>query len=153
MNVGFTGTHRGMSEEQHRRVGHFLIEMLEAEGDQFHHGDCIGADAQAAKMADDLGYVLHSYPASVDKVYRAEFLPIGFMCRQAVEHEVKPALERNHDIVDACDILLAAPSHAGVRPRSGTWATIRYAAKVGRRIVLVDRHGGFDSDFKLNGGR
>lgn len=150
MNVGFTGTHRGMSDEQHRRVGHFLIEMLEAEGDQFHHGDCIGADAQAAKMADNLGFVLHSYPASVDKVYRAEFQPVGFMCLQAVEHEVKPPLERNRDIVDATDILLAAPAHMGEQRRSGTWSTIRYAQSIGRRIVLVDRHGGFDSDFKLS---
>lgn len=150
MNVGFTGTSKGMSDEQQRRVGHLLIEALEREGDQFHHGDCIGADAQAARMADDLGFVIHSYPASnVAEHWRAGFLPCGFMYLQRVEHEPKPALDRNRDIVDACDVLIAAPAHMGEQPRSGTWATIRYASKVGRRIVLVDRHGGFDTEFKL----
>ena len=44
MIVGFTGTQRGMTETQ-RSVVHALLACLPVV--TFHHGDCIGADAEA----------------------------------------------------------------------------------------------------------
>lgn len=44
-------------------------------------------------------------------------------------------LERNHYLVKHTSILLAV--YNGVR-RSGTGATVRYAQKLGREIVMID---------------
>jgi predicted Rossmann fold nucleotide-binding protein DprA/Smf involved in DNA uptake len=46
-------------------------------------------------------------------------------------------LDRNHDIVGACDVLIAAPRQPKEIRRSGTWATVRYADQFGRVIALV----------------
>jgi hypothetical protein len=45
-------------------------------------------------------------------------------------------LQRNRDIVDATDVLLAAPD-GPERVRSGTWSTVRYAYRAGRGVLLV----------------
>jgi hypothetical protein len=50
---------------------------------------------------------------------------------------VKPPFERNEDIADMCDILIAAPKAATEVLRSGTWATIRHARRIGRQVVLL----------------
>ena len=48
-----------------------------------------------------------------------------------------PYLERNRAIVDACDILIACPKGMQEEQRSGTWATVRYARRRDRPIVIV----------------
>lgn len=54
-----------------------------------------------------------------------------------VVHEPRPPLERNRDVVDASDVLLACPGGMAEEQRSGTWATIRYARKAGKPVVIV----------------
>ena len=51
-------------------------------------------------------------------------------------------IRRNHRIVDCCSLLVAAPgtSHEIVRG-SGTWATIRYARKELRPLVICFPNG------------
>lgn len=44
-------------------------------------------------------------------------------------------IERNHRLVESADLLLAAFN--GVR-RSGTGATVNYARKLGRKIIVID---------------
>ena len=44
-------------------------------------------------------------------------------------------LDRNHRLVDAADLLLAV--YNGER-RGGTAATVRYARKLGRRVIILD---------------
>ena len=43
-------------------------------------------------------------------------------------------------LVDACEVLLATPK-GPEKLRSGTWATVRYARKVGKRIVIIEPDG------------
>lgn len=52
-----------------------------------------------------------------------------------------PPLERNHRIVDACDVLIACPKDAQEQLRSGTWATVRYARKQGKRVIVITPDG------------
>ena len=47
----------------------------------------------------------------------------------------KPYLDRNRDIVDACEVLLATPD-GPERLRSGTWSTVRYARKIGKPVEV-----------------
>lgn len=136
--VGFTGARSGMTDEQARRVAHLLLEAQKVNPGpwEFHHGACIGADERAAMAAGNLGYMLIEYPSNLPHART-----------RLVSHEThtpKPPLERNHDIVDACHFLIAAPSGPSEVLRSGTWATVRYAREAGKRIVLVYPDGSFE---------
>ncbi|MCK5600711.1 hypothetical protein KAR91_02510 [Candidatus Pacearchaeota archaeon] len=132
MKVGFTGTRSGMSRHQFREFRKKL-KVLQRDGvTELHHGDCLGADVQAHRLALSLGIkvVIHPPTNSTNRAY----------CRGAKKVlEDKEYLERNHDIVDACDVLFVAPFTNTEQMRSGTWATFRYAKKIGREIIKLKR--------------
>jgi hypothetical protein len=121
--VSFTGTQRGMTHAQKLEVGRLI-----AESTTIHHGDCIGADAEAHHLAvsNGLRTVIHPPADSSRRAY----------LDADVIYKPKDYLQRNHDIVDAGDHLVAAPN-GPERLRSGTWATIRYARKRGKAIYIV----------------
>lgn len=117
-HVGFTGTQRGMSREQLQHLEGLLSDMRELGYDTFHHGDCVGADAQAHDIAVALGYrvVIHPPEISSKRAFKDGcVLP------------AKDYHERNHDIVDSSRLMIAAPDTNTEIVRSGTWATVRYA--------------------------
>jgi hypothetical protein len=130
MKVGFTGTRDGMSNEQRRSfcvlLKHFdpLVE--------FHHGCCIGADSDAAN------FVQLPYPDSViGHPCTMRGMTDAFAVRMSKTMlPVKPPLARNRDIVDACEVLIACPK-GPEELRSGTWATVRYARKQKKRIIIL----------------
>jgi hypothetical protein len=125
--IGFTGTQQGMTSAQRYSVEELLQKLG---GNEFHHGDCIGADAQAHGIAYRIGYRIHIHPPVVS-TKRAYCFHYDLM------YTLKPYLDRNHDIVDACQVLVATPKEFDEQLRSGTWATIRYARKRGVRVFLV----------------
>jgi len=94
-------------------------------GIQLHYGDCVNGDAAAFQMAMELGYVTVMHPP-VNAWLRAFTIP-------DVELVPEPYLARNHNMVDMINLLLAVPD-GPERPRSGTWATVRYARRVGCSI-------------------
>jgi len=99
-----------------------------------HHGDCIEADAAAHDIAIRLGKHPVIHPP-IDPKYRAfKSAPASHM------REPLPYLERNHAIVNESDFLIAAPSGPETL-RSGTWATVRYARKVGKRVLVIMPNG------------
>jgi len=128
VRVGFTGTQVGMTGPQ---CMVFMRLMKELGPVEFHHGDCIGADALAAKL------VLSNFPdckvVCHPPVYTSKQANVG-------GHVVlprKPYLDRNHDIVNASDVLVATPKEKEEQLRSGTWATVRYARRRGKKVRLV----------------
>lgn len=126
---GFTGTDRGMTSHQLSAVG----VHLQVSG-ELHHGDCVGADAQTHAIARRLGGLwIVGHPPDVD-VKRA-------FCDFDVALPPRPYIDRNHDIVDACDFLLATPRGYVEELRSGTWATIRYARKIGTALRIIYPNG------------
>lgn len=127
--VGFTGTQRGMSAQQKVTVANILNHFLEKEPVELHHGDCLGADDDADSIASSLGISRVVHPPS-NSSKRA-------WCKAEKVLPVKPYLERNHDIVDAVDVMIATPGEDIEQLRSGTWATIRYARKSGRELHVV----------------
>jgi hypothetical protein len=130
MDPGFTGTQTGVTSAQLDSLAVQLRVLNALETiNQFHHGDCVGADETAHHLAQSLSWdiVIHP-PLNASK--RA-------FCKGAVATwQRKPYLDRNHDIVDCCDILIACPSGTEHR-RSGTWSTVRYARKERKPIVIV----------------
>lgn len=130
-HIAFTGTQNGMTPQQAEafrdvlgwgnHVDHFL-----------HHGDCIGADIDAHRIALARGWRIHVHPPD-DPRKRA-------FCAGAVIHAPLPYLVRNRVIVDSAELLVATPS-GPEKLRSGTWATIRYAIKRGKPVWIVWPHG------------
>lgn len=119
-HVGFTGSRTKPTAEQ---VDWLTTQLTRLRADGFrvlHHGDCEGADAMAHGIARGLGYEVVVHPPTVRK-YRAFCVGDSIL-------PPKPFIERNHDIVDAVEAMLALPS-GPEQMRSGTWATIRYALR------------------------
>lgn len=130
-HVGFTGTRRGMTFVQRRRLRDDVLWPMQPS--DFDHGDCIGSDAQSHPIAILCGAKIHLRPSLVTSL-RA-FCEI----RTGVDtfYSPKPPLVRNRDIVDASKVLIATPGEMTEQLRSGTWSTIRYARKHGRRVIII----------------
>jgi hypothetical protein len=126
MIVGFTGTQRGMTKAQRERLTSDVFNAIHI--DEFRHGDCEGADETASRIANDFNVQVIIHPP-LDPKKRA--FCIGHTLTP------KPYLERNHDIVDACNLLIATPGQKQEQLRSGTWATIRYATKKGKPVLII----------------
>jgi hypothetical protein len=134
--VGFTGTSKGASPAQLAELEARLAKLKEEGFDEFHHGLCIGADEQAAIIAKKLGYRVIAHPGFSKKkpeclLYRSEFTG------NDATLEAKPHIDRDHDIVDAVDHMLATPLQREEINRSGTWTTVRYARKQNRPLDVI----------------
>jgi len=136
--IGLTGTRCGMTNQQEKTVA--LLLEKEGCGCIFHHGDCVGADAQAHYFAlkNKMTVILH--PAlNVDPKYLAN-------CQGASGYWMsKPALDRNKDIVDCCSLLIAAPKGFKEEQRSSVWYTIRYAVWTRIDVMVVWPDGRYES--------
>lgn len=137
MKIGFTGTQKGMTNHQKARLVTVLTALFpDGAGandryiaSQFHHGDCIGADWEAASIARTFGFWIVGWPPT-DPSKRGWFTSDN-------EHIPAPYLERNRSIVDATERLIACPKENEETLRSGTWATIRYARKKNKPIDII----------------
>jgi len=135
--IGFTGTSRGTSARQRQSLT-FIFEILR-EGKpsaalELHHGDCVGADAEAHTIALELGIAVVIHPPEDTKAR-------AFCGDATASRDPKPYLVRNHAIVDETEFLIACPATYVEHLRSGTWATYRYALRLGRRIILITPDG------------
>lgn len=127
MKVGMTGTRRGLTAAQFDALRQYLPWLKITE---FHHGDCIGADAEVATLLE-MEYPLTrivSRPCTIEKA-RA-YTPAD------ETHDPIAPLDRNRLIVDHTDLLLAFPGMMREQQRSGTWFTIRYARRQGCPLAI-----------------
>ena len=132
VKIGFTGTQKGMTRKQMRQVRKAL-KMLQKRAEpseaEFHHGDCEGADEQAHHLALGMRMKIVIHPPRV--INKRAF------CKGWYERRpVKEYIPRNHDIVDETWVLIATPKEHREVTRSGTWATVRYAKKKGRKVLI-----------------
>jgi hypothetical protein len=91
------------------------------------HGDCVGVDAEVAKIAHDLGYIIFCHPP-VDDSLRA-FYDADFTASP------KNHFARNRDIVDNSDLLIVVPMDNERKTKGGTWYTYDYAIK--KRVAIT----------------
>jgi hypothetical protein len=129
LRIGFTGTRQGMKGPQRSTVRAALAMLTKETPAALHHGDCVGADAQAHWEAVRLKLEVWLHPPR-DPRLRA-------FCTEGVTFTYEPAhyLMRNRFIVDASDILVAAPRSQ--TRTGGTWYTIKYAIHMGKRVIVV----------------
>ena len=125
---GFTGNQDGMSVKQ-ARVFRDLMAIAFRPKTKFRHGDCIGSDARAHRIAKKQGYTIYIHPPK-NPVKRA-------WCKGHIILQEDDYIRRNHSIVDQSYVLFACPAEFEEKVFSGTWATIRYARSQKRRIVII----------------
>lgn len=75
-----------------------------------------------------LGWKIHSHPP-----IKTDLRAFTHCDR---ESEPRDYIARNHAIVDSTEFMIATPG-GPEHQRSGTWSTIRYAKRVGKRVVII----------------
>lgn len=137
MKVGVTGTRKGLTDAQKHEILCLSLYGKEMwkEVDELHHGDCIGVDNEFHWLAYNKGIKIVIHPPRLGQ-YRAwsHHQCCGL---DTYIHLPKAYLDRNHDIVDTSDFLVACPGQQGEVLRSGTWACVRYARKQHKTIFII----------------
>lgn len=136
--IGFTGTKLGMRDPQITSLTRLLIEL---NGKAFHHGDCIGADVQAAAVAHKLGYYIECHPP-INPKHR------GWFPHNDLVNKEYGYIVRDQHIVNDTRILVACPHTPYEITRSGTWTTVRYARGKNRTIYIIKPDGSVDVENK-----
>jgi hypothetical protein len=136
--VGFTGTQRGLTFRQYITLEVHLHKFSFSDA-RFHHGDCVGADAEASEIARRLGFRIVAHPPT--NVKKRAYVPVDEV------FPPRPYLERNHVIVSVTDILFACPGEVPEQLRSGTWATLRYARKLRKKLCIIFPDGAVKDSF------
>lgn len=131
--LGVTATRGGLTQPQLLSVRYLLWRPGADEVGELHHGDCVGGDASVHELAKLYGWRVVIHPPT-DPKHRA-------WCEGDELWPEKEYLVRNHDIVVVTQALVALPGQAHEVLRSGTWATVRYARKMGRPVILVPPNG------------
>lgn len=134
--VGFSGTRHGMTEAQRNKFKQLIIQINPVE---FHHGDCVGSDFEAHFL------VRNHVPRCVIIIHP----PTNSIHRAGLSADVilqtKPYLDRNRDIVDLSEVLIATSSTQSEQMRSGTWSTVRYSRSKKLPCVVILPDGTFST--------
>lgn len=130
--VGFTGTRKGITKPQVIRITQALYSLGTT---WFVHGGAIGCDRIAHWIATEAGIKTRIRPATgFDPAWLTPEVPDTFVDEVLPE---KPPLERNRDIVNDAQYMLACPFTYGEELKSGTWMTIRYARKLHKPLAII----------------
>jgi hypothetical protein len=138
LTIGFTGTQNGMNRFQLEDLENYLRKAYDwalrnNRRAIFRHGDCIGADKQAAETARFIGYYVIAHPSNLRS--KRAYYPFN---NETLEE--KFPLDRNKDIVALSDHIVATPKEEITDPeplRSGTWMTIRYARSCNKNLLIL----------------
>lgn len=130
MSIGFTGTQKGLTPFQKQKLLSILMRLRRFES-LFRHGDCVGADAEANEIANRLDYKIILHPPLVRR--KRAFCE----AKNLKTLPEKDYLDRNNDIANFCNLLIACPKEFKEQLRSGTWSTVRRARKVCKKMIII----------------
>jgi hypothetical protein len=122
VRLGFTGTRSGMTEAQKQAFTRFVMAIDYVE---FHHGDCVGADADAHEIVSRHPrhtIIIHPPVSDKDRAF----------CKGDVVRSPKTYFARNRHIVLETEETVGCPyqNQEPVPPTGGTWYTLKYSEKV-----------------------
>lgn len=135
MELACTATQHGLTDAQTRGVsGFFSMYHVTDRINSLHNGGCIGGDEEIAEIAYSflprINIILH--PGDTPKKWSTRVFELA---SEIFPH--RGNLERNRYMVDIATHVLACPREGTEVLRSGTWATIRYAKKTGKRLTII----------------
>lgn len=133
MKYGFTGTQKGMTAAQRKAV----LAILQS-AHELHHGDCVGADHDAHRIARLLNHRRHGGVFMI----RIWVHPPDNSAKRAfskgdIHMPPAPYRTRNEAIVRSSEVLIACPGNFVEEQRSGTWMTVRIAEREHVPITIV----------------
>ena len=147
--VGITGRSNDVPPPQWQGLRDILIYLHNAGARDLHHGMCQGGDHAAHQIAVTLNdgmprsndrWQIHGHPGVNGRGEVWKRMPVDDPFEFATVELDRPFMDRNHVIVYRTRTLVALPrfpeGHGGSR-RSGTWATVRMARRLGRQIIYV----------------
>jgi hypothetical protein len=126
--IGITGTRDGMNKIQRELVTEFLKTYRDPSSIEFHHGDCIGVDVEAAQIAKDLGFKIICHPPEKQEMR-------GFFDSDETRHPYG-YLKRDRNIVDETQLLLVVPKQDSWQSKGGTWYTASHAKKTKKPYII-----------------
>lgn len=136
MIIGFTGTRKGMTEQQKSQVRDLLSVFVVSEA---HHGGCKGADSDFHWAVRDVcgeELPVTIYPSNFGASAKMDLSSAELEENTSLKGEKDP-WERNKDIIDPCDVIFATPAQPFEEPRGGTWHAVRYSRKTGKKIIVI----------------
>lgn len=131
LHLGGTGTSKGTTSRQLQLAERYMRKYYALGYKYFHHGDCIKADEDMHEIAIYTGFkvIIHPPINSAKRAFCKGYFHI---------YPPKPYLDRNHDIVDQSNRMIALPYETKEQfIGSGTWATIRYSRKTGKGMDII----------------
>lgn len=133
MTIGFTGTRTIEKIPLNRLldIDKLIVGYKIDYGDQLKviHGCAFGADSYFHDIC------IHK---SIPIIGRPTYNRNSNLSDFEYLHLPEAPLTRNKKIVEDCDILIALPIDKDVEElRSGTWATIRHARKLNKKIIII----------------
>ncbi len=131
MILGVTATRQTITKKQEQL---FEEKVIELNITSFRHGDCLGGDKQAHEIVRRLGNIYIIVHPPLNSFKRA-------YCKGDVILKPKKYLERNKDIINLSDYMIAMPNSTKQKVRSGTWYTVRYARKVRKALLIIFPNG------------
>lgn len=137
--ITVTGTRAGMSSRQRKTTNRLIYGWNPS---LMHNGACEGADRQFFDMATAIATYIELWPSSPEQDRWARMQETAFPELVSIVYALQPPLVRNRAMVRKGKALIATPATLGEALRSGTWATIRYARKLNRPIVIIEPAGG-----------
>lgn len=128
--IGVTGTRSGMNEYQRKALHKLLLGIAALfEDKEFHHGDCVGVDIEAATIAKDLGFKIICHPPIKQEL-------VGNFPSDEYREPLS-YFARNRKIVDETSFLFVVPIQTEWTNHGGTWYTHDYAFKLGKAFSIV----------------
>jgi hypothetical protein len=146
-SYGMTGSQKDPNPVQLETILNIMVfeEGLEAvDGFWWHFGDCIGSDAAAFDAVNEM------FPVNIVTVAWPGTDPKRRANKPASEIHRPAAFDRRNERIAYCSHqgLFALPSTHSEIMRSGTWQTVRFAWKLGRKIWVIDPDGNVNREFK-----
>jgi len=97
---------------------------------EVHHGDCIGADDFAHRMASRYGFQTCVHPPTNKAFVMNHKGSFG-------NYPDKPYLERNREIVACSTMVIALPNTFKEQQRGGTWHCARFAQASMKDVLII----------------
>ena len=143
--IAVTGTQRGGTLEQLIT----LRQLIRPVNTVLHHGCCIGVDKQAHDIMTDIksnellhaGQLVVGHPGFNPR--KPDDMSKRADCYSGLDevYPEAPFLDRDKTMVNVTDLLVAVPGSLEERLRSGTWATVRYADRIGKLVLIIGPDG------------
>lgn len=135
IKYGFTGTRNGLNQIQQNEIINLLKnDLTNGNTIEVHHGDCVGADCDFHVLCEKLNTNINANIKIV--IHPPNIKTLRAYCKSDHIEKEKKYLERNIDIVDQTNILIACPLSKNEELRSGTWMTIRNARKKNKKVII-----------------